>query len=80
MSNEKLIRPQLFEIKTDYEVYYVIAFNSLEALTLRFGTWTSPPDITSMKKLTGGFEVFDEVLIDPKCLGEPGLINKTVKK
>ena len=77
MNNEKLIKPQLFEIKTEFDVYYVIAYNSLEAITLRFGTWTSPPDITSMKKLTNEF---GEVIIDPKCLGEPGLINKTVKK
>lgn len=77
MSNEKLVKPQLFEIRTRYDVYYVIAYNSLDAITLRFGTWASPPDITSMKKLTNEF---GEVIIDPKCLGEPGLINKTVKK
>lgn len=77
MSNEKPIKPQLFEIKTEFDVYYVIAYNSLDAITLRFDTWISPPDITSMKKLT---DEFGDVLIDPKCLGEPGLINKTVKK
>mgnify|MGYP001484230955 CR=1 FL=1 len=74
---ESRIKPQLFEVKTEYDTHYVIAYDSIHAITSCFSGWGTTPDIKSIKKLTDKFG--DHLIIAKECLSQ-GLVTKIVKE
>jgi len=76
MSKEKIIRPELFEVKHEYGYTYVVAYDMSHALQ-------SMPNHRSdeyleVKQLTGGSKnLISSIYIAKECLPQ-GLVNKTV--
>ena len=78
MSKNKIIRPQLFEIKHDSGSRYVVAYDMIHALQSMPGH--SSEKSLEVKQLTGDNISFMNTLhIAKECLPQ-GLINKTINE
>jgi len=77
MSEEKTIRPELFEVKHEYAKTYVIAYDMIHALQ-SMPRYASDDLSLEIKQLTGcGKNMVDYLKIAKECLPQ-GLVNKTV--
>jgi len=80
MSNKKVIEPQLFEIATEYDTkyhtYYVIAYDTVHAITSVLEECKTEKNIISVKNLTGIF--LRSLLVSKECLPQR-LVNKTIQ-
>jgi hypothetical protein len=76
MSNKETIEPELFEIVTEYSTHYVVAYDSVHAITSLLEKWRTEKDIISVKKLTGNLVRF--LLVSKECLPQ-GLVNKNIE-
>ena len=76
MTEKEIIEPELFEITTEYNTYYVVAYDTVHAITSLTEKWKTEKNITSVKKLTG--DLVRSLLVSKECLPQ-GLVNKTIQ-
>jgi hypothetical protein len=75
MSKEKTIEPELFEIVTEHNTYYIVAYDTAHAIMSLIEGWSSEKDIKSVKKLTDDWAA--HLFVAKECLPQR-LVNKIV--
>ena len=75
--SKRIIKPELFEVTTEHGTYYVVAYDTVHALTSLTEKWSDQKDIKSVKKLTD--DVWKPLFVAKECLPQ-GLVNKTIER
>ena len=73
MNKEKTIEPKLFEIVTEHNTHYIVAYDAAHAIMSLIEQWSSEKDIKSVKKLTGDWGAY--LFVAKECLPQ-GLVNR----
>ena len=73
--SKTIIKPELFEVTTEHGIYYVVAYDTVHAITSLIEEWSTVKDIKSVKKLTD--DVWKPLFVAKECLPQ-GLVNKTI--
>jgi hypothetical protein len=73
--SKETIKPKLFEIVTEHNTHYIIAYDAAHAIMSLIKEWSSEKDIKSVKKLTDDWGT--HLFVAKECLPQ-GLVNKTI--
>ena len=76
MSKKTIIKPSLFEVVTEHNTHYIVAYDAAHAIMSLIEEWSSEKDIKSVKKLTDDWG--RHLFVAKECLPQ-GLVNKTIE-